>query len=412
MNPPTLDAIYPPATFLAPRLEDDGRAWAPADRQATEFMTANLISCAGRLPMLVQKAAMSSVGLAVMERCGVGIGAAIEVYDTPDAYDLAIERRQRRGETVAYVHGPGDGRAGHAPALVDPERLKFLNDKRSIAELAGAENVPLRRLVDLTDPADRAALKSPIVLKVATDGTSAGGIDVAICRGRRHLERALSRFSEAETAIAESLVDAAQNWCLQYAVLPDGAVRDIGASEQVCLRNGVHAGNLLATDRSPSAEALSLGRAIATEGSRRGFRGVCGFDILVDRGGRPLAVDLNFRPVSSTAFVYEILRRRAGSGAGRLARLAFCRSNCPLPTMIERCEAGLREGWLVPLATFDPEHGGLGPGPARLRVAILADDRRMLHRREAALSSRGIEFFRTPTRWDAILAGLRGAVRA
>ena len=407
MTAPTLDALYPPETFLAPRREDAGPAWAPAEPHMTEFMTANLIACAGQLPMLVQKAAMSPAGLAAMERSGVRIGSAIEVYGSPDDYRLAIERRRRHGETVAYVHCPEGGRPDDAPMLVGSERLRFLNDKRNIAQLAGAENAPARRLVDLTDPADRATLKCPIVLKVATDGPSAGGLDVAICRGRRHLERALSRFSHAGTAIAESLVDAVQNWCIQYAVLPDGAVRDVGASEQVCLRNGVHAGNLLAADRSPPPEAMSLGRAIAAEGSRLGFRGVCGFDILIDRGGKPLAIDLNFRPVSSTAFVHEMLRRRAGSGVGGLARLAFCRSDCRLETMIERCEPGLRDGWLVPLATFDPEHGGLGTGPARLRVAILADDRRMLHRREAALAAKGIEFFRTPSRWDEILAGLR-----
>lgn len=407
MNPPTLDAIYPAGTFLAPRREDDGPAWAPAEAHSTEFMTANLIVCAGGLPMLVQKAAMSPAGLAAMERCGVGIGTAIEVYGTPGDYDLAVERRQRRGETAAFVHCPASGRSSRAPTLVEAERLRYLNDKRNVARLAGAENVPARRLVDLTDPAERAALKVPIVLKAATDEPGAGGADVAICHGRRHLRRALSRFSGVEKAIAESYVDAAQNWCLQYAVLPDGAVRDMGASEQVCMRNGVHAGNLLVADRSPPPAAVSLGLAIAAEGSRLGFRGVCGFDILVDRGGKPYAIDLNFRPVSSTAFVHETLRRKTGSGAGHLARLAFCQSDCSLPTMIERCAPGLRDGWLVLLATFDPEHGGLGAGPARLRVAILADDRRTLRRREAALAASGIEFFRTPTRWGSILAGFK-----
>ena len=407
MNPPTLEAFYPAGTFLAPRREDDGPAWAPAEAHSTEFMTANLIVCSGRMPMLVQKAAMSPVGLAAMERCGVGIGTAIEVYGTPGDYALAVERRQRRGETAAFVHCPASGRSDRLPALVETERLRYLNDKRNVARLAGEENAPARRLVDLTDPAERDALEVPIVLKAATGEPGAGGADVAICRGRRHLRRAFSRFSGVEKVIAERYVDAAQNWCLQYAVLPDGTVLDMGGSEQVCLRNGVHAGNLLAADRSPPPEAMTLGRAIAAEGSRLGFRGVCGFDILVDRGGRPFAIDLNFRPVSSTAFVHEMLRRKAGSGAGGLARLAFCKSDCPLPTMIERCAPGLREGWLVPLATFDPEHGGLGTGPARLRVAILADDRRTLRRREAALAARGIDFFRTPTRWGDILARFR-----
>ncbi|WP_187969788.1 hypothetical protein [Aquibium microcysteis] len=407
MTPPTLDALFPPGTFLAPRREDDGPAWAPVEPHMTEFMTANLVACAGGLPMLVQKAAMSPTGLAAMERCGVRVGSAIEVYGSPDDYRRAVGRRQRRGETAAYVHGPAGGPTQEGPTLVAPELLAFLNDKRNVAQLAGPENVPARRLVDLTDPVARAGLRRPIVLKVATGGPSAGGTDVAICRSRRHLRRGLSRFAGAEAAIAESLVDAAQNWCLQYAVMADGTVLDIGASEQICLRNGVHAGNLLDGDVSPPPAATALGRAIAAKGSQLGFRGICGFDILVDRGGKPFAIDLNFRPVSSTAFVHEMLRRKEHPGAERIARLAFCRANTSLATMMERCEPGLRDGWLVPLATFDPEHGGLGPGPARLRVAIMAADRRTLHGREASLAACGIEFFRTPARLDGFLARLR-----
>ena len=410
MTLPTLDAIYPPATFLAPRREDDGPAWAPTDRYMAEFMTGNLIACAGRLPLLVQKGAMSPLGLATMERCGVEIGAAIEVYETLRDYELAIDRRLRRGERIAYVHFPASGRPDRAPALVGSEPLRFLNNKSNVARLAGSENVPARRAVDLSNPDDRGALTTPIVLKIASNETSSGGLDIALCLRRRHLRRALARFAGAKTAIAESFVDAARNWCVQYGVLPDGEVREMGASEQVCLRNGVHAGNLLDLDRSPPAAAVSLGRAIAMEGSRLGFRGVCGFDILVDRQERPYAIDLNFRPVSSTAFVYEMMRRKARSGAGRLARLAFCRYDGALDRLIRRCGDGLDEGWLLPLATFDPDHGGLGSGPARMRLAILADDRRTLHRREALLASRGIDFFRTPTRWDDFRARFRAMI--
>ena len=410
MTLPTLDAIYPPGTFLAPRREDDGPAWAPTDRPMAEFMTGNLIACAGRLPLLVQKGAMSPLGLATMERCGVEIGGAIEIYETPRDYDLAIDRRLRNGERIAYVYPPASRRPDREPALVASESLRFLNNKRNVARLAGPENVPARRAVDLSNPADRRALSTPIVLKVPTSETSSGGLDVALCRRRRHLRRALARFASAETAIAESLVDATQNWCLQYAVLPNGEVREMGASEQVCMRNGVHAGNLLDLDGSPPAAAVSLGRAIAMEGGRLGFRGVCGFDILVDRQKKPFAIDLNFRPVSSTAFVYEMTRRKARSGIGRFARLAFCRHGGSLERMIQRCEDGLDEGWILPLATFDPDHGGLGSGPSRMRLAILADDRRTLHRREAWLVARGIDFFPTPTRWDDIRARLRGLI--
>ena len=102
--------------------------------------------------------------------------------------------------------------------------------------------------------------------------------------------------------------------------------------------------------------------------------------------------------------------RKARSGAGRLARLAFCRYDGSLDRLIQRCEDGLDEGWLVPLATFDPNLGRLGSGPSRMRLAILADDRRTLHRREAWLVARGIDFFPTPTRWDDIRARLRGLI--
>jgi hypothetical protein len=406
MTLPTLDAIYPPGTFLAPRREDDGPTWAPAVPHMTEFMTANLIACAGRFPMLAHKAAMSPLGLATMERCGVEIGSAIEIYGTPHDYDLAIERRLRRGETVAYVYCPGSEQPTREPTLVGFDCLRQLNDKRNTPHYAGPENVPPRRSVNLRMEAERRSLRTPVVLKIPENPMSSGGLDVAVCHSRRQLRRSLRRFADAEFAVAETYVDAAQNWCIQFAVLTDGDVMDLGASEQLCLRKGIYAGNLLAADRSPPAAAMSLARAIAREGSKVGFRGICGFDILVDRQDKPFAIDLNFRPVASTAFVYEVIRRRAQAGASRLARLAFLKSDTPFPRLVQLCEDGFCEGWLVPLTTFDPEHGGLGPGPARLRVAILADDRRTLHRHEALLASRGIEFFRTPTRWDEIRSRL------
>ncbi|MAZ19283.1 MAG: hypothetical protein CL535_23530 [Ahrensia sp.] len=395
----TLDEIYPRDTFLAPRLAHKNARWAPSDTHSVEFMTANLIACAGNYPMLVHKAAMSPKGLDIMDRCGVDIGSAIEVYETPDGYDAAFKRRHLDGEKAILVfpavNEPGEG------LQVESNCLEFLNNKSNIAQLAGADNVPHQQLIDLVNSADRPSIKTPIVLKIATDEPNAGGLDVAVCRKRRQLTRALKRFAEVETLIAEQFIEATHNWCVQFAVLPDGTSREIGSSQQICMRNGIHSGNLLADER-PSSEVMRLARSVAEAGSRLGFRGLCGFDILTDYRGKPYVIDLNFRPVSSAAFVLEMQRRKMRTKSSQFARLAFCKADASLEETIRRCRKGFDEGWLIPLATFDPEYGGLDPGPARLRVVIVGDSRKALHERERSLAACGIEFFRMPTRWDTI----------
>jgi len=96
----------------------------------------------------------------------------------------------------------------------------------------------------------------------------------------------------------------------------------------------------------------------------------------------------------------------------RHARFAFCLFAGSLRELIRCCRDGFREDWLIPLATFDPDYGKLGPGPARLRLMILADDMRTLRHREKLLASRGIEFARMPSNtWRGFGRRLRAMLR-
>ncbi|MEM6460923.1 MAG: hypothetical protein AAF724_03315 [Pseudomonadota bacterium] len=406
----SLDGVYPEGSFLAPRLRLTDAKWMPSDLHTIEFMSGNLIACAGDFPMLVHKAAMSPDGLGIMADCGVEVGTAIEVYDSPQHYDSMVRRRIENGEKAAFVYPEEAMHLDNGASLIDTKCLEYLNNKDHIEALAGAQNVPGRRTIRINGGIASQSFGLPIVLKIATDEPNAGGLDVAVCRKNRQLARAIERFSGAEKLIAEDYIDAVQNWCIQFVVLPDGAVKDFGASQQVCMRNGLHAGNLLTFGEEPPANTVRVGRAIAQEGSRLGYCGVCGFDFLIDRRGKGLVIDLNFRPVSSTAFVIEAIRRRNPSGEPRHARLAFCTAKEALPRMIQLCRDGFDEGWLIPLATFDPHYGDLEPGPARLRLMILAHDLKTLRKREQRLASRGIDFFPLHGGWEAFKQRFAGLI--
>ncbi|MHA1190307.1 MAG: hypothetical protein ACTSSQ_07645, partial [Alphaproteobacteria bacterium] len=254
--------------------------------------------------------------------------------------------RCKAGEKAAFTY-PLDGELSENIApLVDFESLRYLNNKTNIPQLAGARNTPHRRMLNAGNQAELDTLSTPVALKVATDDPNAGGLDVAICDKPRHLIRALAQFANAETLIAEERIDAAENWCIQCAVLPDGTVCDIGASRQICLRNGIHAGNLIQPSSEPDAAVLSIARAIAQAGSARGFRGLCGFDILIDPNGKAFVIDLNFRPVSSAAFVQVAALRSINDGValpstGRPERLLDdlrrgpCHSIINIPILID-----------------------------------------------------------------------------
>ena len=61
-----------------------------------------------------------------------------------------------------------------------------------------------------------------------------------------------------------------------------------------------------------------------------------------------------------------------------------------LDDMLRACRPFIDRGWLVPIATFDPEFGGLGHGDARCRSLLFGDSAADIAAREKDLASIGV----------------------
>lgn len=384
-----LDEVYPPESFLAPRAAEEISQWMPNDLHSIEAMTGNLLSISGAMPILAHRSVASPLGLKLMNETGIGHGSNILVYRDKCDYDSTVRSLCAAGKRAVFVYSQANAEFDSCGTIAN-KTLQYLNNKANIGKLAGVESVPLQRMLSVKKVEEINKLKVPIVLKVPTDDPNAGGFDVYVCRKKRHIARALKRFSNTSQIIAEQYIEARQNWCIQFSVSADAKADYLGASEQLCMSSGVHGGNIINTSSTVPNDAISVARRAVSAGAAKGFVGLCGVDVLIDDDRQAFAIDLNFRPVSSAAFLYAF--EKLNRNKTQVFRLAFCTFSGSFDELASCCNQGFENGWLSTLASFDPVWGEVGTGDARIRLAIAADDQQQLIDREAQLRRAGLKF--------------------
>ena len=388
--PETLDAYFPTRTFLAPRVWEGAGRWFPSAPGTIEFVTGHSLSCAGRMPIISHRSTLSPSGLSAMADAGIQIAEERFAYSTREEYiDLVRSLCGQSLKAVTPFWTPEEV-VRPEDMWINGQLLQYLNNKSNMSKLVPPHSLPRRETVSCDAAEAIRKMVLPKVLKVGTDLPNGGGEDMMICRLARHRNRATRRFDTGEDLVIEELLEITENYCVQYSVRADGSATYLGASTQICLPNGAHAGNLLDPTGQPPDQVLRLGDQIAAEGGRLGFSGIAGFDIVVTQDRRVLAIDLNFRLVSSTAQVllHPRLSRERGLGA---SRLAFCTYPGRLDEMLKACRPGIDKGWIVPLATYDPamaEHRGTH---ARCRLLLFGDTPAEIAENERLLYSRGVE---------------------
>jgi hypothetical protein len=393
----TLDAYFPAGTFLAPRVWEGANRWFPRTPGTIDFVTGHSLSCAGSMPIISHRSTLSPAGLAGMADAGIQIADKVLAYATPQEYIGHV--RILTGQSMKAVTPfwtPRDVVPPH-DTWIDGELLQYLNNKANMPDLIPLASLPERETVvgDCANAIETLSL--PKVLKVGTDMPNGGGDDMMICRVERHRRRAARRFVGGESLVIEELLEIAENYCVQYSISPDGSAKYLGWSSQICLPNGAHAGNLLDPATQPPESVIELGASIAAEGGRLGFSGIAGFDIVVTMDGRVLAIDLNFRLVSSTAHV--LLHPRLSGERGLAAsRLAFCSYPGSLDDMMKAVRPAIDKGWLVPLATYDPARGEVRNTPARCRLLLFGNSPAEIAENERLLCQKGLELAGQPAR--------------
>ena len=125
----------------------------------------------------------------------------------------------------------------------------------------------------------------PFVIKPGDDLPTAGGYGVMICYNDEDLEKAKTRIKEAteatEQLIIEQKIEAVNNYCVQYAYSDELGLQYLGTAQQLTNDYGFYNGNENVTD--VPQHVIDAGREIMEIGVSKGFFGVAGFDLLVDK---------------------------------------------------------------------------------------------------------------------------------
>ncbi len=208
---------------------------------------------------------------------------------------------------------------------IPSHRSIWLNDKRNLTYY-----VPPQYLAKTYDEfldgrcfeecLDQIAL--PCVVKVSS---SSSGDGVRICHTKKQLEKAKDDFASLEGIILISeLIKSVRNFGVQFGIPEDKDLPPeiIMWHEQLTNENGVFMGGIieLGIEKTPLIKSMEkvILEKVLPEVRRRGWYGVGGFDVLMDKDEQFYIIDPNFRMTGMT--VYDLLTR---SGDIQKSSLSF-----------------------------------------------------------------------------------------
>jgi len=394
----TLADVYGPGHVYCPRASFTVPGWLPRNASTLDLVTGGQLTIAGAMPVLCSAGVATDEAQRLLADAGLAVTAPLLRYAGADEYAAVLEALVRTGTRLVCQHVHPAAEVPEASTWIPPRVLRFLNNKGNLGALVPEALVPARRLVRLADVArgageagddatSAALARRPVVLKAASDLSSAAGGGVWICRDDADLVRASRELAGVEAVVVEELLPIERSVCLHFVVAIDGDIRYLGAAEQVVDAAGRWQGNWITNEAAPSA-AVAAGYEIMRRAVLRGYIGFAGFDVACCADGRLRVLDLNFRVNGSMTAVFlrgEMSRLRA---VGAM-RLRTWRGSGDFASLIAAAGDAVAAGTLVPLAVYDPVRGKTD-GPPLLAGLLLGDARDEVARREADLARRGL----------------------
>lgn len=184
---------------------------------------------------------------------------------------------------------------------VDRELILFLNNKNNLPIVVGRKLTPHRLHFPRKNTSfQKDAVPSwPIVIKGGLSRPSMGGCEVYICHSTEDYNNIMENIPEDATIITEPYIENKINTCVQF-VISATQVIFLGSAEQIIEHGTRHSGNVIrATSKLDPTLIDSLTNACIRAQSL-GYRGVVGFDVLIEDDGTPHVIDANFRINGST----------------------------------------------------------------------------------------------------------------
>lgn len=191
----------------------------------------------------------------------------------------------------------------------DPELTVWFNDKKNMPEYVDNKFLP-KRLLTFKNGKDfnneKNEITVPCVVKVSS---SSSGDGVRICRKLTDIKKAKKDFAKIKGSIfIEEFIVAVYNLGVQFGISHDKKkpIEIIGYNQQLVSGGGEYLGAII--DLHAKITVLKdiykvLLKNILPEVRKRGWYGVGGFDVLVDKNNNLYFIDSNFRMTAMTSYL-------------------------------------------------------------------------------------------------------------
>ncbi len=303
----TLSDLYNDDVVYTSRPSYISNPWLKPDEHQSNFLTGRELLIANQFPVIVHEASVTEKLEQLFKLVGKQIPEHIYKFKNKETYEALIKQlAHEKGKKIYFQYIHDEDILEKEFYALDKDIFVALNNKSRIPEWTNYKYVPKRDIVPIEEFETRIQSWSyPFVIKPGDDLPTAGGYGVMICYNDEDLEKAKTRIKEAteatEQLIIEQKIEAVNNYCVQYAYSDELGLQYLGTAQQLTNDYGFYNGNENVTD--VPQHVIDAGREIMEIGVSKGFFGVAGFDLLVDKNDDVFAIDLNFRQNGSTSML-------------------------------------------------------------------------------------------------------------
>ncbi len=359
--PLTLHQLYGDQVVFTSRPSYGKNPWLTTEGHQSNMLTARELLIAD-MPVILHEATVGDKTRALFAAADIELPGNYRIYTDEQSYNARLREAEDNGEKIFFQYTHETDYVNPETSYIDRPTFIALNNKMRLADWTKGKFLPRRDIVSADElEAQLANWEYPYVIKPADDHPTAGGYGVMICYNDDDLKRALQRIgnvADATDFVIEDFIQAESNYCVQYAYSETLGLKYLGASIQNTDQYGKYKGN--STASQVPDKVIEAGREIMQNGIDAGYRGIAGFDLLVDSDGDVYAIDLNFRQNGSTSLllVNDLL-------AGEHKKFFGYYAEIDNSAFYSRIMEEVKSGQLFPLAYYDGDYYSKNETPSR-----------------------------------------------